>query len=169
MLPKGATIALLVNPNNPNAVRETKDVQEAAHALGLQLHVLNAGTERDLDAAFAVIEQRGAQALLIAGDAFFTGRRDQLIALAARARLPTIYPLREFVVAGGLMSYGTSFIEAARQAGIYAGRILSGEKPADLPVQQSVNFELAINLKTAKTLGLEIPPNLLALADEVVE
>jgi putative tryptophan/tyrosine transport system substrate-binding protein len=169
LVPKATAIALLVNPNNPNSAPEARDVERAARTLGLEVYVLNATSEREVEAAFTNIEQRGAGAVLVAADAFFTGQRDQLIALATRFRLPTIYSLREFVTAGGLISYGTSFIDAARQAGAYAGRILKGEKPADLPVQQSTKIELVVNLKTAKALDLAIPPSLLARADEVIE
>ena len=158
-------IALLVNPSDPSTERAVRDVQEAAK--GVQLQVLKAGSESEIDAAFASLVQ--LHALVLAGDAFFASRRDQLAALASRHAVPAIYPLRQFAVAGGLISYGPSLIVIWRQAGIYAGRILNGAKPADLPVQQPTTFELVVNLKTAKELGLTIPPSILARADEVIE
>jgi putative ABC transport system substrate-binding protein len=169
LVPKAALIGVLVNPSSPNAETVSKDVQAAAHALGLQLYIVNASTERDIDTAFATIVQRGAGALLVGNDTFFTDRRDQLVALAARHALPALYSLRESVVAGGLASYGININDAHRQMGIYSGKILNGVKPADLPVLQPTKFELVINLKTAKALGLTVPLIMQMTADEVIE
>ncbi len=169
VVPKAAVIGVLINPAMAAAESQERDAQVAARALGLQLFVVNAGSERDFDTALATLAHQRVEALLIAGNALFTGQRDRLVALAARYALPTIYPLREFVAAGGMMSYGASLTDAYRQVGVYAGRILKGEKPADLPVMLPTKFELVINLKTAKALGLDVPASLLALADEVIE
>ena len=169
LVPKAALIGVLVNPSSPNAETVSKDVQAAAHALGLQLYIVNASTERDIDTAFATIVQRGAGALLVGNDTFFTDRRDQLVALAARHALPALYSLRESVLAGGLASYGVNINDAHRQMGIYSGKILKGVKPADLPVLQPTKFELVINLKTAKALGLTVPLIMQMTADEVIE
>jgi putative ABC transport system substrate-binding protein len=169
LVPKAGTIAVLVNPTNPNTGTQSRDLREAAHALGLQLYFQNASSERDFETIFATLVQQHIGALLISGDSFFTGRRDQIVALAARHALPTIYAQREFAAAGGLISYATNLADAYRQAGAYTGRILKGEKPAELPVQQSTKVELVINLKTARTLGLTFPLTLLGRADEVIE
>jgi ABC-type uncharacterized transport system substrate-binding protein len=167
LVPQAAVIALLVNPNNADT--QSTDAQEAAHALGLELLVLNASTETDIDTAFADLIQSRAGALLIGASTFFTTHSAQILALAARHRVPTFYANRFLVEAGGLIGYGPSLPDANRQAGIYAGRILKGEKPANMPVIQSTKFELAINLKTAKALGLTVPPSVLAIADRVIE
>jgi putative ABC transport system substrate-binding protein len=169
LVPKATTIAVLVYPNTPNTEAERKDVQAAAQAIGQQLIILDASSDRDIDTAFATFVQRGAGALLAGSSAFMVSHRERLIALAARHALPTIYHLREFATAGGLMSYGASLADAYRQAGTYAGRIIKGEKPGDLPVTRSTKFEFVINLKAAKALGLSVPPTLLATADEVIE
>jgi putative ABC transport system substrate-binding protein len=169
LVPTATSLGVLVNPTNPNAETVSRDLQAAARALGLQLHVLQASTDPDLTTVFATLVQRRIGGLVISPDAFFTSRRAQLAALAVRHGVPTIYQFREFATAGGLLSYGGSLMDACRLAGIYTGRILKGEKPADLPVQQSTKVELIINLTTAKALGLTLPPSLLVLADEVIQ
>ena len=170
LLPTATIIAALVNPTNPNTEIELRGMHAAARALGLQLHVLHASSERDFAAVFAALPQLRAGVLVISGtDTFLISRNEQLAALTIRHAVPTIFQFREFIAAGGLMSYGGSITDSYRQAGIYAGRILKGEKPADLPVQQSAKVELMINLKTAKALGLTMPTALLVRADEVIE
>ena len=169
LVPQSRLIGALVNPNRPDADIQLRDLQAAAHMIGRQFVVLSAGTERDIDTAFATLVRQRVGALLVAADPFFTSRRAQVVALAARHAVPAIYQWRDFTAAGGLMSYGPSLADAYRQAGIYAGRILKGAKLADLPVVQPTKFELVINRKTAKALGLTIPRSLLMRADEVIE
>jgi putative ABC transport system substrate-binding protein len=169
LMPRVERIAVLVNPTNPTAETVVRDVEAAAHAIGQQIHILNASTSREIDAVFTNFAGDQAGALLMAPDPFFNSRRVQLATLAARHAVPAIYVAREYAEAGGLMSYGTNLAEMFRQVGSYAGRILKGSKPSDLPVLQSVRFEFVINLQTAKALGLDIPPTLLARADEVIE
>jgi putative ABC transport system substrate-binding protein len=169
LVPTATVIALLVNPANQAAEAETRELKEAARALGLQTVVFSASTERDIDLAFASLVEQRAGALVVATDLFLTDRRNQLVGLSGRYKVPAIYPRREFFDAGGLMSYGTSLADASRQAGVYSGRILKGERPADLPVQQSVKVELFINLKIAKAFGVTVPLPLLGRADEVLE
>ena len=169
LLPKAAVVAYLVNPSNPSSALELKEALAAADTLGIQLRVLNASTEGELDAAFAALVKSRADALVVAGEPFFDSQRQRIVALAARHSIATSYAWRENVVAGGLMSYGNSLTESYRQAGIYAGRILKGEKPADLPVMQPTKFDLVLNLKTAKALGLTFPQSLLVRADEVIQ
>jgi len=169
LVPGTATIGFLENPNNPIIATYERDVLAAADGIGLKVQILKASTDRQIDAAFVSLVQAGTGALLVGNDVFFNNRIEQVVALAARYAIPTMYSFHEFVVAGGLISYGTSLIETFRQLGLYAGRILKGEKPADLPVQQVTKLELSINLKTARALGLEVPAKLLAIADEVIE
>jgi putative tryptophan/tyrosine transport system substrate-binding protein len=169
LAPTATVLAALLNPTFPGSETQSRDLQAAARKLGLQLHVVHASTERDFDPTFAAMVQLRAGLLVIGADPFFFGHRDQIAALAVRHRMPAIFFLREFAAVGGLMSYGPSVTDIYRQVGIYAGRILKGEKPADLPVQEPTKYELVINLKTAKALGIEMPPALLARADEVIE
>jgi len=169
LMPNIATIGFLENPNSPVSELTTRDVLAAAPVMGLKVQILKASTDREIDATFASLVQTRVEALLVGGDPFFNNRMERLIELSAHYAIPTMYGFREFVVEGGLMSYGTSLIETYRQIGLYAGRILKGEKPVNLPVIQATKLELVINLKTAKALGLDIPDKLLALADEVIE
>ena len=169
IVPQAGVIALLVNPNNASAESIMRDVQEAARAKGLQLHIVKASTESEIDAAFATLVQLHAGALVLGTDPLFASGLDRLAALAARDAVPAIYDRREFAASGGLISYGSSLTASYRQTGIYAGKILNGAKPADLPVQQPTTFELVINLNTAKALGLSVSDTLIARADEVIE
>jgi putative ABC transport system substrate-binding protein len=169
LLPRATRFAVLIDRNGPNAPLNTRLAQAAAMAAGRQIEVLTAGTERDIDTAFATLLQKRADALIVNPNSLFDVRRAQIVSLAARHAVPVIYPSRAAAEAGGLMSYGSSFADLDRQVGIYVGRILKGEKPADLPVQRATKFEFVINLKTAKALGLTVPPTLLAIADEVIE
>jgi putative tryptophan/tyrosine transport system substrate-binding protein len=169
LVPSAASMAVLLNPTNANFQTQLRGVQDAARDLGQQVSILSANTEREIDVAFATAAQSGARALRVGSDPFFGSERDQVIALAARHAVPAIYEGREFATAGGLASYGTSLADAYRQAALYAGRILRGEKPADLPIVQPTKFEFVINLKTAKALGLDVSPGLAASADEIIE
>jgi putative ABC transport system substrate-binding protein len=169
LVPSTGTIGFLENPDSPAFELMTRDVLKAASVIGLKVQILKAGTDRAIDAAFASLAQARTGALLVSADVLFNSRIEQIVALAARHAIPTMYSLREFAVAGGLISYGTSLTEEYRQVGLYTGRILKGEKPVDLPVQQTTKLGLIINLKTAKALGLQVPYKLLAIADEVIE
>jgi putative ABC transport system substrate-binding protein len=169
LIPQADVVASLVNPNALNGEAQSRELNEAARAIGVQIHILKVSSDSDFEPAFAAVIQRRAAELVVTGDPFFFARRQQLIALASRHAVPTIYFWREIAAAGGLMSYGTSLADAYRQVGNYTGRVLKGDRPADLPVLFPTRFELVINLKTAKALGLEIPPMLLARADEVIE
>jgi len=169
VVPRATKFGVLANPTTQQTAAETREAQEAARALGLELLTVSATNESEIDQAFATFAQHGTQALFIIGDALFTSQREQLVVLAARYAIPTVHTFREFARAGGLMSYGTILVDVYREAGVYVGKILNGAKPADLPVLQSAKLELVINLKTARTLGLEIPPMVAALADEVIE
>jgi ABC-type uncharacterized transport system substrate-binding protein len=169
LIPSVSTIGVLENPNSPVSELMTRDVLAAAPVIGVKVQILKASTDREIDAAFMSLVQARTEALLVTNVVLFNNRIEQVVALAARYAIPTMYPLRDFAVAGGLISYGTNLIEIYRQIGLYTGRILKGEKPADLPTQQMTKIELVINLKTAKALGLAIPDRLLALADEVIE
>jgi putative ABC transport system substrate-binding protein len=169
LVPASAPVAVLINPRSEYAEQQAKDVQAGGSRIGWQILMLNASSARDIDTAFRTLIERRVAGLLVAADAFFNSRREQLVALAAYHAIPAIYEWREYALAGGLMTYGSSITDAYRQAGIYIGRILKGEKPSDLPVVQPTKFELVINLQTAKALRLDIPPTLLARADEVIE
>ena len=169
LVPNAATIGILVNPNFPGTAAEAADGQAAARAGGMELQIIHASNDDELEAAFADMEKRRIGALVVSGDIFFNSRRDQIVALAARHTIPAIYEWRDFVIAGGLMNYGTSVTDGYRQAGNYVARILKGAQPSDLPVVQPTRFELVVNLKTAKALGLTVPPGLLVAADEVIE
>jgi putative tryptophan/tyrosine transport system substrate-binding protein len=169
LVPQAGVIAALVNPSFASAGRQTTELQAAARTLGKQIQIINASNEHELDTAFASMAQLRVDAMLVAADPFFSARRNQIVSLAARYAIPAVYEQRAFAGAGGLMSYGTNIEYGYRQAGIYTGRILKGEKPADLPVLQSTKFEFVINLKTAKALGIEVRPDLLSIADEVIE
>jgi putative ABC transport system substrate-binding protein len=169
IVPTASLIAVLLNPRGADVDIQKRDIDEAARAVGQPIHVLNASNERDIHDAFEALARLKAGGLLVAANPFFNSRREQIVTLSVHYRIPAIYEVREFAVAGGLMSYGTSLPDAYRQVGIYAARILNGEKPADLPVMQATKFEFVINLKTAKALGLEVPPALSARADEVIE
>ena len=169
LVPQASVVAQLVNPNTSTNERMIRDVQEAARVKGVQVHIVKAGSESEIDATLASLAQLQARGLLVSRDPLFNSRREQLVALAARHAVPAIYPWGEFAAAGGLISYGPSLTAALRQVGIYAGKILKGAKPADLPVEQATKLELVVNLKTAKALGLTIPQSILARADEVIE
>jgi putative ABC transport system substrate-binding protein len=169
LVPTTKLIAVLVNPNSPSAEIQLKDAQDAANRIGVGILVLKASTEREVESAFATVLAEHAGAMVVVADPFFFLRREQFVALAARHAVPTIHFFREFVTAGGLMSYGTNLSDGYRQIGIYVGRILKGEKPADLPIVQPTRFEMVINLEAAKALGLTVPNNLLVAADEVIE
>jgi putative ABC transport system substrate-binding protein len=167
--PAGSVIAALVNPNFPPSADNAGELQAAAPRIGRQIALLTASNKSEIDAAFAMLPGKGIGAMIVGGDPFFNSERELLVALAARYAIPTIYEQREFATAGGLMSYGTNITDSYREMGIYTGRILHGAKPADLPVLQLSRFELVVNLKTAKALGLTFPPGLFAIADEVIE
>ncbi len=169
LVPSAAIVALLINPTNPNVVEEMKALQGAARSLGLQLRILNANNEGEIEAAFAALVEQRVGSVVVPADPFLNSRRDQIVALAARHRMPAIYSVSEITSSGGLMSYGISLTDTYRHAGIYAGKILRGAKPADLPVQQVTKLELVVNLMTARALGIEVPGSLLARADEVIE
>jgi putative ABC transport system substrate-binding protein len=169
LLPQASTIGVLVSANIPAITATLPQMKAAAEANGQRLVVLDARTEVDIDATFASLQSKGVDALLVTTNPFYEGRRDDIVALAKRHSVPVMYPWREYLASGGLISYGTSFTESYRQAGLYVGRILKGEKPADLPVVQATKFELLVNIKTAKSLGLTVPPSILIAADEVIE
>jgi putative ABC transport system substrate-binding protein len=167
--PSAAIIGVLINPNYQEAGAQSREVQEASRTIGRQVQIVSAGNDQELEAAFATFIQQRVDALLVSADPFFDTRRERIVALAAQFKLPAIYQFRDFARAGGLMSYGISIADGYRQVGIYTAQVLKGAKPADLPIHQSIRFELVINLKTAKTLGIKISDNMLSLADEVIE
>jgi putative ABC transport system substrate-binding protein len=169
LVPKAAIISVLVNPTNSQTAPELEQIQAAAPTLGLQTRVLNASNEPEIETAFAALVQERGEALLVVSDPLFTGRRDELVTLAARNAIPAVYQYREFTASGGLLSYGTNLMDTYRQAGVYMGKILKGSQPADLPVEQATKIEMVVNLKTAKALGLEVPMSILLRADEVIE
>ena len=169
VVPNAAVIGVLIDPNYQGAEEQSREVRDAARAIDRRIEIANAGNEQELEPAFATLVQQGAAALLVSADPFFDTRRDRIVALAAQFKLPTMYQFRDYPAAGGLMSYGISITDGYYQVGVYAGQVLKGAKPADLPIQQSIRFEFVINLKTAKALGIDIPGKLLALADEVIE
>jgi putative ABC transport system substrate-binding protein len=169
LVPTATIVGLLVNPANPTSESQANDVQAATRALGLELVIVNARSEREIEATFSSFVQGRVNAIVLGGDGFFLSRREQLVELAARHAIPVMYYLREYAAAGGLISYGTNMSDAYHLGGLYLGRILKGEKPSELPVQQSVNYELVINLKTAKALGLAVPLTMQATADEIIE
>jgi putative ABC transport system substrate-binding protein len=169
LTPNAATVGILIDPTGPPSDTQATDLQEAASVLGLKLISLNASNEQEIDVAFATLVQQRIGALLLTDNAFFNGRREQLVTLARFNAIPTMYTFREFAAAGGLISYASSITDSFRRTGSYVARILKGEKPGDLPVQQPTKFELVINLKTAKALGVAIPPGVLAIADDVIE
>ena len=169
LVPRAATVGVLLNPNWPPSANQLRDVQDAARVVGLQINVLQASTDQEIDAAFETVAQQRIAALAVTGNPFYDTRREKLVALAARHAVPVIYQFREFAAAGGLLSYGIDLPDAYRQVGVYVGRILKGAKPADLPVLQPTKFEFVINLKTAKALGVKFSDNLMSLADEVIE
>ena len=169
LAPASSSLAILLNPSSPQAQTQEREAQRAARVIGRQVLVLKAGTQREIEEVFAALVRERAGALLVGADTLFVSQATLFVVLTARHSIPTIYPFRSFVDAGGLMSYGTSLIDAYRQTGVYAGRVLKGEKPGDLPIAQPTKFELIINLKTARAVGIAIPPTLLARADEVIE
>jgi putative tryptophan/tyrosine transport system substrate-binding protein len=169
LAPRASVVGVLIDPNYQQADDQAREIREAAKALDLKIEIAHAGKDQELESAFAALAQSHAAALLVTADPFFDTRRDRIIALAAQFRLPAIYQFRDYAVAGGLVSYGVSLADGYRQVGIYAGRVLKGDKPSDLPIYQAIKFEFVINLNTARTLGLQVPPTLSALADEVIE
>jgi putative ABC transport system substrate-binding protein len=168
-VPQATTVGILINPNLSTAIVQLSDIQEAARAIGLQTHALQASTDPELETAFESVALNRIPALVVTADPFFNARRDKLVALSVKYSVPTMYQFREYALAGGLISYGTTLTDAYRQAGIYAARILRGEKPADLPVQQPTKFEFVINMRTAKILGVNVPDSMQSLADKVIK